>query len=46
VYFNVQSTQGKTYLFRYQRDADEWTLQSGFDCYATAGEAGHRINHC
>src|SRR5262245_63934667 len=30
-YFKVQSTEGKTYLLRYDERADEWTLQSGFD---------------
>src|SRR5262245_60935007 len=30
-YFNVQSTEGKTYLLRYDEQNDEWTLQSGFD---------------
>jgi hypothetical protein len=30
-YFKVQSTEGKTYLLRYDEQADEWTLQSGFD---------------
>jgi hypothetical protein len=30
-YFKVQSTEGKTYLLRYDQPADEWTLQSGFD---------------
>ena len=30
VYFKVQSTEGKTYLLRYDEDTDEWTLQSGF----------------
>jgi hypothetical protein len=31
VYFKVQSDQGKIYLLRYDGEADEWTLQSGFD---------------
>jgi hypothetical protein len=31
MYFKVQSTEGKTYLLRYDELADEWTLQSGFD---------------
>jgi hypothetical protein len=31
MYFKVQSTEGKTYLLRYDEKADEWTLQSGFD---------------
>jgi hypothetical protein len=31
VYFKVQSTEGKTYLLRYDEQTDEWTLQSGFD---------------
>jgi hypothetical protein len=26
-----ESTEGKTYLPRYDEEADEWTLQSGFD---------------
>ena len=26
-----QSTEGKTYLLRYDEDNDEWALQSGFD---------------
>src|SRR5499427_4948749 len=26
-YFKVQSTEGKTYLLRYDEDTDEWTLQ-------------------
>src|SRR5262245_26639409 len=30
-YFKVKSTEGKTYLLRYDEDTDEWTLQSGFD---------------
>ena len=30
-YFKVRSTEGKTYLLRYHEEADEWTLQSGFD---------------
>ena len=30
-YFKVRSTEGKTYLLRYDEQADEWTLQSGFD---------------
>jgi hypothetical protein len=30
-YFKVQSTEGKTYLFRYDQQADERTLQSAFD---------------
>jgi len=30
-YFKVQSIEGKTYLLRYDEQADEWTLQSGFD---------------
>ncbi|HMF00975.1 MAG TPA: hypothetical protein VKK06_13895 [Terriglobia bacterium] len=25
-YFKVQSTEGKTYLLRYDEEADEWTL--------------------
>jgi hypothetical protein len=31
MYFKVQSTEGKTYLLRYDEPEDEWTLQSGFD---------------
>ena len=30
-YFKVQTTEGKVYLLRYDGQADEWTLQSGFD---------------
>src|SRR5215510_16251946 len=30
-YFKVQSTEDKTYLLRYDEQAEEWTLQSGFD---------------
>ena len=30
-YLKVQSTEGKTYLLRYDEEADDWTLQSGFD---------------
>jgi hypothetical protein len=30
-YFKVESTEGKTYLLRYDEEAHEWTLQSGFD---------------
>src|SRR5215813_3020512 len=30
-YFKVQSTDRKIYLLRYDEEADEWTLQSGFD---------------
>ena len=29
-YFKVQSTDGKTYLLRYNGQEDEWTLQSAF----------------
>ena len=29
MYFKVQSTEGKTYLLRYDEQEDEWTLQSG-----------------
>jgi hypothetical protein len=25
-YFKVQTTEGKTYLLRYDEEADEWTL--------------------
>jgi hypothetical protein len=31
MYFKVRSTEGKTYLLRYDEAVDEWTLQSGFD---------------
>ena len=31
VYFKVKSTEGKTYLLRYDEQTDEWTLQSAFD---------------
>src|SRR5262249_56337217 len=30
-YFKVRTNEGKTYLLRYDEEADEWTLQSGFD---------------
>ncbi len=30
-YLKVQSTEKKIYLLRYDEEADEWTLQSGFD---------------
>jgi hypothetical protein len=30
-YFKVQSTEKKIYLLRYDEEADDWTLQSGFD---------------
>jgi len=30
-YFKVQSTERKIYLLRYDEEADDWTLQSGFD---------------
>jgi hypothetical protein len=30
-YFKVQITDRKTYLLRYDEEADEWTLQSGLD---------------
>jgi hypothetical protein len=30
-YFKVQTNAGKVYLLRYDSEADEWTLQSGFD---------------
>src|SRR5215831_13069652 len=30
-YFKVQSTDRKTYLLRYDEEADDWTLQGGFD---------------
>src|SRR5438552_18797753 len=31
MYFKVQNDQWKIYLLRYDGEADEWTLQSGFD---------------
>jgi hypothetical protein len=31
IYFKVLSTDGKRYLLRYDSEADDWTLQSGFD---------------
>jgi hypothetical protein len=31
MYFKVRTTDGKTYLLRYDEEVDEWTLQSGFD---------------
>jgi len=31
IYFKVKSTEGKTYLLRYDEGTDEWTLQSGLD---------------
>ena len=30
-YFKVITTDGKTYLLRYEQQGDVWTLQSGFD---------------
>src|SRR5262245_43997093 len=30
-YFKVESTEGKTFLLRYDEHEDEWSLQSGFD---------------
>jgi hypothetical protein len=30
-YFKVRTTDDKTYILRYDHEADEWTLQSGFD---------------
>ena len=30
-YFKVRTTDGKTYLLRYEQQGDAWTLQSGFD---------------
>lgn len=30
-YFKVRTTNGKTYLLRYEQQGDVWTLQSGFD---------------
>ena len=30
-YFKVHTTNGKTYLLRYEPQGDVWTLQSGFD---------------
>ena len=30
-YFKVQSTEGKTYLLRYDELTDEWSVKSGFD---------------
>src|SRR5207249_6011908 len=30
-YFKVKTTEGKVYLLRYDGQADEWTLQNGFD---------------
>src|SRR5262245_734491 len=29
-YFKVRTVEGKLYLLRYDEQADEWTLQSGF----------------
>src|SRR4029453_2526883 len=31
MYFKVQTLEGKTDLLRFDEEADEWTLQSGFD---------------
>jgi hypothetical protein len=31
MYFKVRSTEGKTYVLRYDEHEDQWTLQSGFD---------------
>ena len=31
IYFKVQSTEGKTYLLRYDQQENDWTLQSAFD---------------
>jgi len=38
-YFRVRTTEGRRYILRYDEQADEWTLQSGFDgdgCSAAA----------
>src|SRR5215813_3424819 len=31
LYFRVRTTVGKRYILRYDEQADDWTLQSGFD---------------
>jgi hypothetical protein len=43
MYFKVQSTDGKTYLLRYDEITDEWTLQSGFDGYELMARPGIEI---
>jgi predicted RNA-binding protein len=31
-YFKVQSTEGKTYLLRYDEEVDEWTFLTATNC--------------
>ncbi len=44
-YFKVQSTEGKTYLLRYDETVDEWTLQSGFDGDELLAKALGELTH-
>jgi hypothetical protein len=44
-YFKVQSTEGKTYLLRYDEETDEWTLQSGFDGDELLAKALGKLTH-
>ena len=39
-YFRVRTAEGKRYILRYNQQADEWTLQSGFDGDALLGRPG------
>ena len=31
MYFRVRTTEGRRYILRFDEQADEWALQSGFD---------------
>jgi hypothetical protein len=44
-YFKGQSTEGKTYLLRYDETVDEWTLQSGFDGDELLAKALGELTH-
>jgi hypothetical protein len=44
-YFKVQTTEGKTYLLRYDEQADQWTLQSGFDGDELLARAMGELTH-
>jgi hypothetical protein len=40
MYFNVRTTEKKTYILRYDQEVDQWTLQSGFDGDALLSRPG------
>ena len=44
-YFKVQTRKEKVYLLRYDGEADEWTLQPGFDGDEPIRAAEHRVHY-